>query len=195
MVEVLVLLRAWAAHRRAAAAVQQPELDSARVREAAHCASQRVDLADEMPLREATDRGIAGHARHGITLQRDERNRASHPGRGQRGLAARVARTDDEDIRDVGHLLLSDAEGAEDSIIQFIVRNLAGDLAECGKRCAEVLQHDLLAERERSARAIQGCDSSFERGGVTDIREDGVLHGADPRSASGSSRSASTRGP
>jgi hypothetical protein len=40
-----------------------------------------------------------------------------------------VPGADDDDIRDVCHPLLSDAEGAEDSIIQFIVRNLAGDLA------------------------------------------------------------------
>jgi hypothetical protein len=142
------LLRARAAHRRAAATVQQPELDPATVRQATHNAAQRIDLPDEMALGKAADRGIAGHTGHGVGLQRHENDRAAHTGRGQGGFAACMSRADDDDLCELSHLL-SNTEGAEDPIIQVIVRNLARDLAHRGQGRAEILEHDFLAEWQR----------------------------------------------
>jgi hypothetical protein len=82
-----------------------------------------------MAFCQAADRWIARHAGHGIALQRDECDRATHSGRGESSLAAGVSRADDDyNIRGVRHLL-SDAEGAEDAIIQVIGGDLSGDLA------------------------------------------------------------------
>jgi hypothetical protein len=50
VIPVLVLLRARPANRRAAAAVEETELDPAPVGETAHGAAERVDLPDEVTL-------------------------------------------------------------------------------------------------------------------------------------------------
>ena len=133
VVAVLVLLRARSPHGRTSAAIEKPELDPARIRVAAHDAAQSVDLADEMPLREPADRGIARHPRHGGRAQRDERDRAAHPRRGESRLASGVAGAHDDDVCGVCHLL-SDAKRAEDPIIQIFVPNLAGDLSQGRRR-------------------------------------------------------------
>ena len=52
----LVGLRARRPDRGAAAAIEQLELDARRVDGQSHQAAERVDLADEMPLRRAADR-------------------------------------------------------------------------------------------------------------------------------------------
>ena len=59
----LVGLRARRPHRRPAAAVEQLELDAGRVDRPPHQAAERVDLANQMPLRRAADRRIARHVR------------------------------------------------------------------------------------------------------------------------------------
>ena len=61
----LVRLRARRPDRRSAAPVQQLELDAGGVDGAPHQAAERVDLADQMPLRRAADRRIARHVRDG----------------------------------------------------------------------------------------------------------------------------------
>jgi hypothetical protein len=98
VVPVLVLLGTRPSNRRAAAAVQQPELDPAGVREAPHHATQRVDLPDDVPLAEASDRGVARHPRHRLAAERDEGRSTSHARRGERGLAAGVSRTHHHDV-------------------------------------------------------------------------------------------------
>ncbi len=98
MVALLVLLRARAAHGRAAAAVEQPELDPAGVGDAAHRAAQGVDLADQVALAEPADGRVARHAGHRVRSQGDQRRAAAHPGGGQGGLAAGVAGPDHGDV-------------------------------------------------------------------------------------------------
>ena len=56
-----VVLRPGRAHGRALAGVEHPELDAGLVGHLGHLAAERVNLADELALRQAADGGIAGH--------------------------------------------------------------------------------------------------------------------------------------
>ena len=76
-VSMLVRLRARRPHRRAAAAVEQLELNAGRVDRQAHQAAERVDLADEVALRRPADRRIARHQRDGLGRQRARDRRGS----------------------------------------------------------------------------------------------------------------------
>src|SRR5207249_4190746 len=69
-VAALVRLGAWRPDRRAAAAVEQLELDPRRVDREPHQTAQRVDLANEMAIRRSADRRIAGHVGDGAVGQR-----------------------------------------------------------------------------------------------------------------------------
>ena len=62
-VRLLVGLRARRPDGRAAASVQNLELDAGRVDRQAHQAAERVDLADEVPLGRPADRRVARHVR------------------------------------------------------------------------------------------------------------------------------------
>src|SRR3954454_15337255 len=55
LVKLSISLRSRAAHRWSFAAVEKPELNAGRVRHPSHQAIQRVDLADQMALTQATD--------------------------------------------------------------------------------------------------------------------------------------------
>ena len=101
MVQVLVLLRARTTNGRAAAAVEQPELDPARVREAAHRAAQASISRTRWPFARPPIAGLQDMRATASPLQRDERDGTAHPGRGQRGLAARMPGAHDDDICDV----------------------------------------------------------------------------------------------
>ena len=60
-VGLLVALRARRPHGRAAGGVEQAELDADRVGDLAHDAAERIHFADQVPLGNSPDRGIAGH--------------------------------------------------------------------------------------------------------------------------------------
>ena len=98
-IELAVRLGARPAHRRALAAVEHPKLDAGGIRDPAHHAVQRIDLAHQMALADPADRGIAGHLADGLELVRQQqRARAKPRGRGRR-LAARMPSTDDDDVK------------------------------------------------------------------------------------------------
>ena len=152
-----------------AAAVEQAELDAARVREAAHRAAQRVDLADEVALGEAADRGIAGHPGDGVALQRHERGRAAHAGGGERGLApAWPAPTTTTSGRVSFYFPMQNVLKIRSYSSSFATSPVISPSAR--ERRAEILEHDLVAERKRVARAIERGDGFLERRGVADIR-------------------------
>ena len=97
-VELAVSLGARAAHRRALAAIEHPELNAAAVGHPAHQPVERIDLADQMALAEPADRRVARHRADGREAVGDERGSRAHArGRG-RSLAARVPAADDDDI-------------------------------------------------------------------------------------------------
>jgi hypothetical protein len=93
-----VALRAGRAHGRTARGVQRLELDRRAIRDGAHGAAERVDLANEVSLRGAADGGIARHLPDRVEVQREQQRAAAEPRRRERRLASRVARTHDEDV-------------------------------------------------------------------------------------------------
>ena len=93
-VKLAVGLRAWAAHRRTFAAIEEAELDAGRIRHPAHQAIKRIDLTNEMALAEPADGGIARHGADGGETLGDQRRARAHPGRGRRGFAAGMATAD-----------------------------------------------------------------------------------------------------
>src|SRR5690606_24743823 len=117
-VEFSVGLGARPAHSRSFAAIKYPELDAAEVGDAAHQAVERVDLADEVPLSQPADGGVAGHRPHRIETVGDERRRRSHARRRGRGFAAGVAAADDDNIECCAH--------GSDVWFRWLSRRLAG---------------------------------------------------------------------
>ena len=91
-------LRAQRVHGRPFAAVEHPVLDAGLIGRARHLAAERIELAHEVPLARAADGGVAGHIADGVHIDRKTDGVQSEPGGGQRGLNARVARTDDGDV-------------------------------------------------------------------------------------------------
>ena len=102
VVERPITLRAWRPNRRALPCVQRAELDPGRVGAQPHLAAERVDLANELPLRDATDRRIARHAADRGRIEHDAGRTRADPRRGQRGLGAGVTTTDHDHVEVAG---------------------------------------------------------------------------------------------
>jgi hypothetical protein len=73
-------------------------LDAAEISDAPHQAVERVDLAHEMALTQASDRGIARHRANGREAMGDERDLGAHARGGRGGLAPGMAAAHDDDI-------------------------------------------------------------------------------------------------
>ena len=123
-IEGAIGLGARTAHRRTFAPVEQTELNSRRIRDTAHQAIQRIDLAHQMAFADAADRGIAGHLAQGGDLVRQEQGfRAGraptppplHSRHGRRRSRSRRSRSWRRQIR-VWKFYFPDAEIAEDRI-------------------------------------------------------------------------------
>ena len=97
-VKLAIGLGARPADRRTLAAIEHAELDAAGIRDAAHQAVQRIDLADQMALAKAADRGIAGHRADGRKTVRHQGRTGAHPRSRARSLAAGVAAADDDHV-------------------------------------------------------------------------------------------------
>ena len=82
---------------RAAAAVEDAEVDPGEVGGDPHRAAHRVDLADEVPLADPADRRVAGEADEGVGVvgQEDDVGAAARGGEGR--LDPRVAAAHDQD--------------------------------------------------------------------------------------------------
>ena len=83
----------------ALAAIENAELDAGGVGGARHHAVERVDLAHQMAFAEAADRRVAGHFADRRETMGDERGRCAGARRRGRGLAARMAAADDNDVK------------------------------------------------------------------------------------------------
>ena len=174
-VHLLVGLRARRPHRRAAAAIEQLELNAGRVDRAAHQPAERVDLANEMTLCRAANRGIARHVRDGVGRQRAESDVRAEPRGRVRRLASGVAGADHDDVEGCIHdftqsrrtaesmstcpcdstrlcavcadLSLPDTESRED-VREHIVRRAASrDFFERGARLLQIGQHEFFRQR------------------------------------------------
>ncbi len=97
-VELAIGLGARPAHRRSLAPVEHAELDAGEIGHASHQPVERVDLAHEMALAEAADRGIAGHRADGGEAVRDQRDLRAHARRRRCRLAAGVAAAHDDHV-------------------------------------------------------------------------------------------------
>ena len=101
-VEGLVALGAGAPDGGAARGVEETELDAAGVGDFAHDAAEGVDFADEMAFGNAAYCGVAGHLRDEVEVEGEEGRAQAHARGGRGGFAARVAGTDDEDVKVLG---------------------------------------------------------------------------------------------
>ena len=72
LVKLLIRLGPRRMHGRALRLVQHAELQACDVGDAAHLAAEGVDLADDLPLGDAADRGIAAHRADGVGAHREE---------------------------------------------------------------------------------------------------------------------------
>ena len=77
LIRLFVALRTWSAHARSFGGIQHPALDRGGVGVDAHDATQRIDLADHVPLGQPTDRRIARHLPDGIEILREHRRLAT----------------------------------------------------------------------------------------------------------------------
>jgi hypothetical protein len=89
-VKLLVALGARAPDGRAARGVEQAELDADGIGDLAHDAAESVHFADEMPLGDAADGGIATHLGDQVEVHGDERGFKAHARRAHCRFAAGV---------------------------------------------------------------------------------------------------------
>ncbi len=95
---LLVALRSRGPDGGPAGSIEQTELNADRVGDFAHHAAQRIDFAHQMTLGNSADRGIAGHLRDQVEIQRKQRGAQAHAGTRHGGFAACVAGADDDEI-------------------------------------------------------------------------------------------------
>jgi hypothetical protein len=74
-------------------------LDTGGVSYPAHEPVQRVDLTNEVALAQAADRGITGHGPDGRKSVGHQRHLGAHACSNACGLAARVASSDNDDVK------------------------------------------------------------------------------------------------
>jgi hypothetical protein len=97
-VKPAVRLCPWPAYRRTLAAVEHPKLNARGVGNPTHQAIQCIDLTNEMTLAKTTDRRITGHRADGRKAMGYQRRLCAHPRGPARGLASRVAASNDNDV-------------------------------------------------------------------------------------------------
>ena len=90
-VQLAVGLGARAAHGGTLAAVEDTELDTGAVDGAAHETIQRIDLAHQLALGEASDGGVAGHFPDGFRAMGEQEGARSHARRRRRRFTPGVA--------------------------------------------------------------------------------------------------------
>ncbi len=102
-IELPVRLRPRSAHSRTLAAVEgMRKLDAGRIRDAAHHAIERIDLAHgEMTLADAADGRVARHLADGPELVRQQQRPGTKARRSRSRLAAGMASTNDNDVERV----------------------------------------------------------------------------------------------
>ena len=98
LVELPIGLGARRPHRRPLARVQGAELDSGRIGGQRHRTAERVDLLDEMPLADPAYGRVAAHLAQGLDVVREQQRLPPHARGRQRGLGARVAAADHDDV-------------------------------------------------------------------------------------------------
>ncbi len=97
-IELAVGLGSRSPDRGTLAAVEHPELDAGAVDRAPHDAIERIDLANQVPLGESPDCGIAGHLADGGPPMRKQKCPRAKARRSRRRLAAGMPAANYDDI-------------------------------------------------------------------------------------------------
>ena len=97
-VQLFVRLSARDLDRWALAGVEHPDLDGRAVDVTTHLEAHGVHLTDHVALGRPANGGVAGHEGHGVQVHGQEQGLAAHASRGQRRLAAGVARANHCDV-------------------------------------------------------------------------------------------------
>ena len=93
-----------AAHGRALADVEDPELDAGTVYGAAHETVQRVDLAHQLALGQPADGRVAGHFPDVFRVMGNQEGAGSHAGRRRRRFTPGVAAPHHDNICNIGNM-------------------------------------------------------------------------------------------
>jgi hypothetical protein len=101
LIECAIRLCPRRAHRWALARIQGAKLDTRTIGGPRHRASERVDLADQVPLADAADRRVATHLADGRQALGHEQRARAHPGSSECRLGAGVAAADDDDVESI----------------------------------------------------------------------------------------------
>jgi hypothetical protein len=91
-------LRPRRPHGGAFAAVEHSELQRRHVRRTAHDSAQGVDLADNRPLGDTADRGVARHLSNALECARNQTDTGAEASSRNRCLSAGVPGADDDDV-------------------------------------------------------------------------------------------------
>jgi hypothetical protein len=86
---------------RSARAIQQTKLNAGAIDDASHNAAERIDLSNEMPFRDSTNRGVTRHLTDEIEIQCDQSGLSAETSRGRRGLATSMAGANHDYIEDL----------------------------------------------------------------------------------------------
>jgi len=119
-VGLLVALRPRRPDGRPARCIQQPELNAHGIGHLAHDPAQRVDLAHDMSLGNASDGGIAGHLRDQISVQREECRAQPHARAGHRGFATGMTGSNHGNI-----VMLCKGHGREEALEAIVATRSA----------------------------------------------------------------------
>ena len=103
LVAGLVALCARRPHGGPLRAVQHAELDGGGVGDLSHEAAEGVDLAHEMPLRDAADARIAAHLRDVVQIHGEHQGRRAEPRGCRGGFTGGMTSADHDDVKRVFH--------------------------------------------------------------------------------------------
>ena len=99
LIVLLVGLGPRTVHRRPLAEVEHAELQPGLIDHLSHGPAQRVDLADNLPLGDASNGGIATHLRHGVAIHGQQRGAGTQSRRRQSRLTTGVACSDHDHVK------------------------------------------------------------------------------------------------
>jgi hypothetical protein len=102
-IELPVGLGSRATHSRAFAAIEDTELNAAKISDSAHKAVQSVDFPDQVSFPKPANGGITGHSADSAKPMGYEGRFCAHTGRRSRSFAASVAAADDNDVESMHH--------------------------------------------------------------------------------------------
>jgi hypothetical protein len=102
-IELPVGLGPRAAHSWAFSAIENTELDAAKIGDSAHKAIQSINFSDQMAFSKPANSGITGHSADSAKLVGYEGCLCAHTGRCGRGFTAGVAAANYNDVESMRH--------------------------------------------------------------------------------------------